>query len=217
MSGIAVFPFNPWQENTYLIYDANGIAAVIDPGCYSREEQQELRSFMEAQSLQPLHLLNTHCHIDHVLGNAFVADTWQLDLAMHQGEIPVLKAVDTYADSMGIQYQRSPDATLLLNEGDVLEVGSIRLEVLFTPGHSPASICFYNRAEGYVIGGDVLFLDSIGRTDLPGGDMDTLLNSIRNKIFPLPDDTIVYPGHGPSTTVGREKKHNPFLNGRYQP
>jgi hydroxyacylglutathione hydrolase len=211
MPGIVAFECNPFQENTYLIIDKSGDCAIIDPGCYTRDEQTEIKEYISKNQLNPKLLLNTHCHIDHVLGNYFISDTYQLTLQMHRGELPVLKAVETYAESMGIIYKTSPDPGIFLEPGDIVTLGETKLQVLFTPGHSPASICFYNQAEGYIIGGDVLFLDSIGRYDLPGGNLDTLLQSIKEQFFTLPDETLVYPGHGPRTTIGREKKYNPFL------
>jgi hydroxyacylglutathione hydrolase len=211
MPGIVAFECNPFQENTYLITDKTGLCAIVDPGCYTREEQASVQDYISKNNLKPALLLNTHCHIDHVLGNYFIHDTYQLPLHMHRGELPVLHAVETYAESMGIRYKASPEPEVFLEPGDVVTLGDTKLRVLFTPGHSPASICFYNQADGYLIGGDVLFLDSIGRYDLPGGNLDTLLQSIREQLFTLPDETIVYPGHGPHTTIGREKKYNPFL------
>jgi hydroxyacylglutathione hydrolase len=211
MSGIASFICNPFQENTYIVHDQNGKACIIDPGCYTREEKDEIRNYIEAQQLTPVSVINTHCHIDHVLGNHWATDEWNIPLYMHKDEVPVMRSVLTYADTMGIAYDASPEPSGFLDEGQTVEVGELVFKVFFTPGHSPASICLYNEKDGYVLGGDVLFLDSIGRTDLPGGDMDTLLRSIRTKLFPLPDDTVVYSGHGPSTTIGREKKYNPFL------
>lgn len=213
MPGIVAFECNPFQENTYLIVDNSGVCAIVDPGCYTREEQTGIRDYINQNHLKPSLLLNTHCHIDHVLGNYFISDTYHLPLQMHRGELPVLKAVETYAESMGIIYKTSPEPEIFLEQGDIITLGNTTLEVLFTPGHSPASICFYNKEGNYVIGGDVLFLDSIGRYDLPGGNLDILLQSIREKLFVLPDETVVYPGHGPHTTIGREKKYNPFLRG----
>ncbi|HCK21749.1 MAG TPA: MBL fold hydrolase [Bacteroidetes bacterium] len=211
MCSIAVFSCNPFEENTYVVYDATGECVIVDAGCYTREEQKELSDFIEKEGLQPVQLLNTHCHVDHVLGNSFVSEKWRVPLYMHKDEVSVMRAVSAYADSMGLQYQPSPQPDGFLDEGDEVVFGQTRLKVLFTPGHSPASICFYNEADNWVIGGDVLFLDSIGRYDLPGGNLQTLLRSIKTKLLPLPDSTTVYPGHGPHTTIGREKKYNPFL------
>lgn len=211
MSSIAVFSFNPFEENTYVVYDSTGSCVIVDAGCYTREEQNELSSFIEQQGLKPVQLLNTHCHLDHVLGNSFVSEKWRLPLYMHKGEVPVMRAVTAYADSMGLVYRPSPEPDGFLEAGDVVSFGNTELKVLFTPGHSPASICFYNAADNWIIGGDVLFLDSIGRYDLPGGNLNTLLNSINNQLMTLPESTTVYPGHGPHTTIGREKQYNPFL------
>lgn len=208
---LAVFTFNAFAENTYVIYDDTGECAIIDPGCNDPGEKSSLTDFISSKGLQPVKLINTHCHIDHVLGNAFISEKYDLKLTSHKGEIPVLDACLMVSGMYGIPYDPSPSITEYLNEGDKLTFGNTSLDVLYTPGHSPASISFYNSSSGVLIAGDVLFQGSIGRTDLPGGDFDTLISSIRNKFFNLPDDTVVYPGHGPSTTIIREKSYNPFL------
>ena len=203
--------FNPFEENTYIIGSDNGDCIIIDPGCFDRREEQELSTLISTLGLKPVMLINTHCHIDHILGNAYVADHYNLGLEIHAGEIPVLQAGMAVAGMYGIPYTPSPQPTNFLKEGDEVELGNIKLKVLFTPGHSPASICLYNELDHWVIGGDVLFYESIGRTDLPGGDYETLIKSIRTQLFTLPDDVVVYPGHGPKTTIGYEKMFNPFL------
>ena len=208
---IKTFTFNPFQENTYILYDETKDCVIIDPGCYEKFEKDELANFIETNHLKPVRLLNTHCHIDHVLGNYFVADRYQLKLEIHQGELQQLRATAVYGPTYGIFMEPSPEPSSFLNEGDAVKFGNTTLEIFFTPGHSPASICFYNRDEKKLIAGDVLFYQSIGRTDLPGGNHHQLLNSIREKLFVLPDDVIVYPGHGPETKIGFEKKYNPFL------
>lgn len=208
---ISIFTFNDFYENSYVLYDDTGDCVIIDPGCSSFNEKQELKSFISEHKLNPVHLLNTHCHIDHILGNRFVAETWGLPLSAHKGEIPVLASGLTVSQMYGISYELSPEISVYYNEGDLIRFGHTELETLFTPGHSPASISFYHKATGTLIAGDVLFKESIGRTDLPGGDYDTLIRSIRLKFFNLPDSTKVYPGHGPHTTIGYEKRHNPFL------
>lgn len=213
MSRIASFNFNPFSENTYVVYDDTLQCIIIDPGCYTREEKKELTDFIAGKKLLPQYILNTHCHIDHVLGNYFISETYRIPLAIHAGELPVLQAVDTYADTMGFVYEKSPDPEIFLEPGNPFSFGNTRLDILFTPGHSPASVCFYNKREGYVISGDVLFLDSIGRYDLPGGNLDTLLESIHSQLMTLKDIVNVYPGHGAQTTVGRERRFNPFLKG----
>jgi len=157
-------------------------------------------------------LINTHCHLDHVFGNAFVARTWNIGLEIHAGELPVLQRFPQTAQMYGIPHaEMSPMPARFIETGEVIEFGNTRLKTLFTPGHSPASISFYCAEGGFVIAGDVLFLESIGRTDLPGGDFDVLIQSIRSQLFTLPNETLVYPGHGPATTIRHEKEYNPFL------
>jgi len=212
MTQVHVFEFNPFAENTYIVYDETGECAIFDPGCYMAEERAALSRFVAEKSLRPVRLINTHCHLDHVFGNAFVARTWNLGLEIHHGEQTVLERFPQICQMYGIPHaEESPAATRFIEAGDVITFGNTRLEVLFTPGHSPGSISFYDRAHAYVIAGDVLFLESIGRTDLPGGDFETLISSIRTRLFTLPDETLVYPGHGPATTIRHEKESNPFL------
>lgn len=206
------FVCNPYQENTYILFDESGECVIIDPGMYNASEQNSVISFIKENKLTPLLLLNTHCHIDHVLGNKFVCDTYNLFPQFHEGELPLLTAIPTYAPSMGIKYEVSPLPEKYLDSSGFVQFGKSRLEIIFAPGHSPAHICFLSREDNFLVGGDVLFYESIGRTDLPGGNYDTLIRSIKEKLFFLPDDCKVYPGHGPSTTIGYEKQNNPFLN-----
>ena len=208
---VHLLTFNPFEENTYVISNDAGECLIVDPGCYDKTERDVLGNFIRDGGFTPIRLINTHCHIDHILGNSFVAETYGIGLEIHQGELPVLKAGTVVAGMYGVPYDPSPEPKKFLEEGEELEFGGVRLKVLFTPGHSPASICFYNATNGWVIGGDVLFYESIGRTDLPGGNYETLINSIRQQLFTLPDQTIVYPGHGPQTTIGYERMFNPFL------
>lgn len=195
----------------YIISAENSECIIIDPGCFDHQERKELQDFISAQKLKPVRLINTHCHIDHVLGNAFVAKTYGLDLEIHEGELVVLNAQVKTANMYGVPYEASPAPTSFLKEGDIVELGGVEMKVLFTPGHSPASICLYCAEEGWIIAGDVLFYESIGRTDLPGGDHQTLLKSIRTQLLVLPNETVVYPGHMQSTKIGYEKMFNPFL------
>lgn len=211
MISVVSFTFNPFQENTFVVYDETKECIIFDPGCYTIEEKEELVHYIETEGLTPVQLINTHCHVDHVLGNKFVAEKYNLALATHKGEIPVLEAVPSYAKMMGFNVEVSPLPTIFLDEGDTVTFGNSSFEVIFTPGHSPASISFVNKAQKIVIGGDVLFQNSIGRTDLPGGDFNTLIHNIKTKLLVLPDDTRVYCGHGPSTLIGYEKKYNQFL------
>ncbi|MCR9288338.1 MAG: MBL fold metallo-hydrolase [Bacteroidetes bacterium] len=212
MSSVVSFTFNAFQENTYLIYDDTKECVIIDPGCYDQAERDELALYIERNNLVPVRLINTHCHIDHVFGNKFVSEKYGLDLEIHKGELPVLEAVPKVSMFYGLPYpEPSPMPKKFIAEREVIEFGETKLETLFTPGHSPASISFFCKDDKYVIAGDVLFYQSIGRTDLPGGDFKTLLGSIVNQFYPLGDDVRVYPGHGPATTVGFERENNPFL------
>ncbi len=214
MAEVLKLTFNPFQENTYIVYDETKACVIFDPGCYTDEERQSLVDTIDQHQLQPVRLINTHCHIDHVFGNQFVMDTYGLELELHEGEVPVLKAAPQSASMFGLplpagDFTGTPGA--YIEAGAVVEFGQTRLEALLTPGHSPASLSFYCADSQFVIAGDVLFYGSIGRTDLPGGDFDTLIRSIRTALLPLGDGVTVYPGHGPATNIGYEKQHNPFL------
>lgn len=206
-----VFENNPYQENTYILYDETGECAIIDPGMYTGEEQNAVVNFIKANNLKPILLLNTHCHIDHVLGNKFVFDQYGLKPQFHIGEQEIMDAVVAYAPAMGFRYDPSPLPEVYLPETGTVSFGNTTLELIFAPGHSPAHLCFYNRADNILVGGDVLFRHSIGRSDLPGGNLALLLKNIEEKLFTLPGDCTVYPGHGPETTIGYEKETNPFF------
>ncbi|MCO6501083.1 MAG: MBL fold metallo-hydrolase [Vicingus serpentipes] len=212
MINVHYFTFNGFQENTYVLYDDTKECVIIDPGCYSNEEQKELSKFITDKQLKPIKLLNTHCHIDHVLGNNFVASTYQVGLEMHKNDLPILHATPEYGHMYGFNIDKSPEPTTFLDEGDVVPFGNSELSIVYAPGHAPGHIAFISHNDKFVIGGDILFYQSIGRTDLPGGDYNTLINSIKTKFLTLPDDYKVYTGHGPSTTIGFEKSNNPFLN-----
>lgn len=213
MLQVKVFVFSPIQENTYLIYNETGQALIIDPGCYFSAEQEQLQQFCATNKLQPVQLLNTHCHLDHVFGNKWVAKTYGLELYIHPQEKQVLEYAPVSGQKWGLPFENYQGPLHFLQEGDIVALGDDTLSVIEAPGHSPGSICFYAAKQGFVIGGDVLFRESIGRTDLPGGDHHTLLNSIRTKLYTLPDETIVYNGHGMPTRIGHEKQHNPFIQG----
>jgi len=212
MITVKIFTFNAYSENTYVLYDETSACVIIDPGMYEGFEQNELASFIRQQNLKPVLLLNTHCHLDHVFGNKFVFDTYGLKPKFHIGELPILEAVPGYAPSMGFgHYEVSPLPDEFLTETGVITFGNSKLELIFAPGHSPAHLCFYSKEDHLLIGGDVLFYGSIGRSDLPGGNHQQLIQNISDKLFVLPDETKVYPGHGPVTTIGFEKEHNPFF------
>ncbi|GAB2792134.1 glyoxylase-like metal-dependent hydrolase (beta-lactamase superfamily II) [Hymenobacter luteus] len=208
---VSGFTFNAFSENTYLLHDATGQCVVIDPGCYERAEQEALRRFIEQQGLRVVLLLNTHCHIDHVLGNQFILGTYQVPFLIHEADLATLRAVPAYAPSYGFARYVPAEPTGFLTPGEPVRFGNTELAVHFAPGHAPGHVVFYHASSSTVIGGDVLFQGSIGRTDLPGGDHATLISSIKTELFTLPDDTVVYPGHGPATTVGQERRTNPFL------
>jgi hydroxyacylglutathione hydrolase len=211
MIQIASFTFNPFQENTYLLYDETRECVIIDPGCYDEHEKRELAGFIEKKELKPVRLLNTHCHIDHILGNAFVSQKYGLKPEIHRDDLFLLQGLLFTAQMYQVNAEESPEPGGYLNEGDQVKFGNSTLDILFTPGHSPGSITFYNKDEKFAIVGDVLFNLSIGRTDLPGGDYDVLIHSITAKLLPLGDDVKVYAGHMDATTIGFERKHNPFL------
>jgi hydroxyacylglutathione hydrolase len=211
MANVQSFVNNPYQENTYLLFDETGECAIIDPGMYTAPEQNVVTNFIKENNLKPVLLLNTHCHIDHVLGNKFVFDQYNLKPKFHIGESDTLAAVVAYAPAMGIRYELSPMPDEFLSETGTIKFGNTELELIFAPGHSPAHLCFYDKTANILIGGDVLFRNSIGRTDLPGGNYSLLIKNIEEKLFILPDDCIVYPGHGPETTIGYEKQTNPYL------
>lgn len=208
---LRAFTFNPFAENTYVLWDDTRQCAIVDPGCHTPEEQEELKYFITSNHLTPVRLLLSHCHIDHVMGNAFVHRTWGLLPEHHIGETDWLRLVPKQGQMFGVYAEPSPPAEHYLVPGTDVTFGQTTLQVLFTPGHSAASVCFYHAATRQCIAGDVLFNGSIGRTDLPGGSFEQLLHSIRTVLFPLGDDVTIYPGHGPSTTIGYERRSNPFL------
>ncbi|HTL83398.1 MAG TPA: MBL fold metallo-hydrolase [Bacteroidia bacterium] len=211
MTTVKQFTFNPFAENTYVVSDETGECVIIDPGCHISEEEEELTQYITSQKLKPVKLLNTHCHVDHVFGNYFVSQKWGLGLEMHKDDLNVLASFPMVCEMYGFPGGPQPEPKVFLEEGQQVKFGNTKFDIFFTPGHSPGSVCFYSREDKVVIGGDVLFQNSIGRTDLPGGNHEQLLQSIREKLFVLPDEVKVYCGHGPFTTIGWEKKHNPFV------
>ncbi len=208
---VKAFTFSPVQENTYVLYNEQKQAVLIDPGCYFEEERAELLSFVQQNGLQLQLLLNTHCHLDHVFGNKWVHEQFGLELHLHPNEQQVLDFAPASGLMWNLPFDNYTGPLHFLQEGQKIQVGADELEVLVAPGHSPGHVCFYCRKQDFVIGGDVLFRESIGRTDLPGGNHATLLESIRSQLFTLPAATVVYSGHGPATTIGHEQQYNPFL------
>ncbi len=211
MLDIQVFVFNPYQENTYVVSDETKSCVIIDPGCYRPEEKQLLVDYIEQNGLKPIYLLNTHGHIDHMLGNYFVKEKYQIPFLTHEIVVQELESVISYAAAFGMNPDPSPAPDQLVGEGDIITFGQTSFEVMFTPGHSAGHISFYHRESQQLFSGDVLFQGSIGRTDLPGGDSQTLMQTIENKLLPLGDEVRVYTGHGGSTTIGRERVSNPFI------
>ena len=212
MFAVKVFIFSPVQENTYILYNERKDCIIIDPGCYYDDEKDALAFFIENNGLTPRLLLNTHCHLDHVFGNKWVAEKYGLELHLHKEEKVVLDNAPVAGLRWNLPFDNYQGNVHYVREGDVISLGEDQLEVYFTPGHSPGSVIYYCRKQHFVIGGDVLFRMSIGRTDLPGGDHSTLISSIRNKLMVLPDDVVVYSGHGEQTTIGFERNNNPFLS-----
>ncbi|MEX1191401.1 MAG: MBL fold metallo-hydrolase [Brumimicrobium sp.] len=209
---IVQFTFNPLQENTFVVIDDQKNAVIIDPGCYFREEKEYLAKFISEKELKPVALLNTHAHLDHIMGNAFVKETYDIDLYLHKLDLPVLEMGEKSAEVYGLnQFEKSPMPDKWLEEGQDLKFGDIEFTVIFGPGHAPGHVAFYNAAQNILINGDIVFKGSYGRVDLPGGNFEDLKSTITNKIFTLPDETTIYCGHGPETSVKNEKNSNPIL------
>jgi hydroxyacylglutathione hydrolase len=213
MLHVKVFLFNPIQENTYLVYSDDNECIIIDPGCYNENEQEEVAAFILEKGLKPVLLLNTHCHLDHVFGNKYIAEKFGLVLHIHPLEKKMLEMAPASGLMWNMPFDNYQGDLQYLVPGRDIQLGKEVIQVLFTPGHSPGSVSFYSPENGFVISGDVLFRGSIGRTDLPGGDFKTLSERIRNQLFTLPGDTIVYSGHGPATTIAWEKVNNPYVKG----
>lgn len=208
------FVFNGFEENTVIISDHKGNGLIFDPGCYTSYEEKELADYIKDQNITIKGLFNTHCHIDHVLGNQFVIETYQIPLRIHEQELIPLQSVKSYASLYGFDgYKTSPipNASTFIKNNETIEIDGMKFKAFHTPGHSPGHVVFYFEEDGFVINGDVLFKGSFGRTDLPGGDFDTLKRSIFNVMFQLPNETCVFSGHGPTTTIKNEKEHNYIL------
>lgn len=212
MTQIKIFVFNPFQENTFLLYDETNECVLIDAGCNDEAEYKEVEDFLSKNNLTLKSIINTHCHIDHILGNAYFVEKYKIPSIAHQEDMPLLERANDMALAFGFTVQQPPVPSQFVDEGGKVEFGNTILEVRHVPGHSPGSIALYNDKDRFVIVGDVLFSGSIGRTDLPGGDFDTLISSIKEKLFTLDDDVLVYPGHGERTTIVHEKASNPFFN-----
>ena len=211
MLSVQSFAFNPFQENTYVLYNEFKECIIIDPGMYNASEEAMLTQYLIANQLTPKLLLNTHCHIDHILGNYFCFQKYNLITQCHFEEMQVLAIGQTTANVYELRYTDAPTPVQFIADNEIIKFGNDTLQALFTPGHSPGSLSFYSAENNFVISGDVLFYQSIGRSDLPGGNFKTLMQSIKTRLFTLPEETKVYSGHGPATIVGHEKVYNPFV------
>jgi glyoxylase-like metal-dependent hydrolase (beta-lactamase superfamily II) len=208
---IKAFCFNPFYENTYILYEGGGEAWIFDPGCSNKSEEAHILDFISENKLTLSRLLLTHAHIDHILGLDFVYKYFHLTPEMHESERIILESAVQISTMYGIQYNHQPKINSYIIDNQIIKYNKLEINCLWTPGHSPGSISYYIKDLGILIGGDVLFEGSIGRTDLPGGDYDLLIHSIKTRLFPLNDDTEIYPGHGGTTSIGQEKLTNPFL------
>ena len=211
MLQIKTFVFNPFQENTYILFDNTKECVIIDAGCYTEEEQQELLGFISSNGLKPKYAINTHGHVDHILGTAFVKKQFNIEIAGHAEDMPLMQSAVSHALMYGLTIDDVPSIDIMVNHHDTIEFGDSSLKVIHTPGHSPGGICLYSDQDNFVIVGDTLFKASIGRTDLPGGNYEQLITSITNNLLTLNENLTVYTGHGESTTIGWEKENNPFL------
>jgi len=211
MLNIHFFTFNAFQENTYLIINDKKECWIVDPGMYDASEINQLINYIEQNQLKPQAIINTHTHIDHIFGVQALMDKYNIPFGIHEKELPVLNSAAGAASLFGFDFKQAPKPSFYIKEREALLLGEEAIDVRFTPGHSPGSISFYYPKGEWVIGGDVLFSGSIGRTDLPGGNTETLLNSIRTQLFTLPGQTTVYSGHGPVTTIEEEINSNPYL------
>jgi hydroxyacylglutathione hydrolase len=211
MISVEVLTFNLFSENTYVLYDETKECVIIDPGCSDYAERMELKTLIEARGLTVKHLLNTHAHIDHVLGNDFVKKTWGVKYHLHKKDLPVLESNIERAHFYGFPGYVGAEVDIFIEEGDIISFGNSKLEVIFVPGHAPGHVAFISKPDLLCVAGDVLFKRSIGRTDFPHCNHADLISSIKNKLFTLPDDMVILPGHGGFTTVGDEKLNNPFV------
>ncbi len=211
MIQVKTYAFNPFQENTYLIYDETNSCIILDPGCYFAEEQEELTDFIANNSLVPEFIVHSHGHVDHILGTNFLRDHYNIEAVMHKDDLEILRRSKDFGEMIGIEIDQPRDPEIFIKEGEQIIFGNTAFDILHLPGHSQGSIGLYNKEAQIIFAGDVLFRRGIGRTDLMGGDHSTLLNNIKSKLFALDDNTTVYPGHGEPTTIKEEKTQNPML------
>jgi hydroxyacylglutathione hydrolase len=211
MLKIKIFQFNAFQVNTILLFDETKECVIIDAACYHESEQNKLIQFIEFESLKPVRLINTHCHIDHILGCNYISDHFKLSMEIHEAGKSFLENAPQHALTFGFNIEPISAPLKFIDEESEIKFGSSLLKIIYTPGHADGSVCFVSEESKLVIVGDVLFRESIGRTDLPTGNFDLLKESIQQKLFKLPDDYTAIPGHGPETSIGHEKQFNPFV------
>lgn len=212
MITVETLVFNPFQVNTYLLYDESLECVIIDAACYEKSEQDKLSAFITSKNLKPVKHLITHCHIDHIMGSEYMFEKFKLSPIIHKAGLQFLQSAVEYGAMYGFTVGKIPEPLKYIEDNDVLSFGLSALQVIYTPGHANGSVCFYSAADKFVVVGDVLFKSGMGRTDLPTGNHELLIQSINKKLFTLPEETKVFPGHGPYTTIGFEKRNNPFIN-----
>ncbi|MCQ2315415.1 MAG: MBL fold metallo-hydrolase [Bacteroidales bacterium] len=213
MLSVSTFVFNSLQENTYIVSNENLDCVIIDAGNYAASENEEIIGHIESRKLKPKMLLSTHSHIDHVMGNSVLSKRYGIPLAACPVEREYYDKVWMYAEVFGIKFTQDMCIypSIDLADGEIVKVGGDELKVLYTPGHAKGHVSFYAENDGFVLTGDTLFRRGVGRSDFPGGSYEQLENSLKNVLYKLPDDTIVYPGHGPTTTIGEERRNNYYI------
>jgi hydroxyacylglutathione hydrolase len=212
MITIKTLVFNPFQVNTFILFDETRECLIVDAGCMGADEEKAITELIETNKLKPVQLISTHPHIDHVAGNKFICEHYNIPLIMHTDSLKILKGIKGYGAAFGFDNIEYYEPAKLISDGDVIKFGTSEMKTFYTPGHANGSVCLYSEKDEFVIVGDVIFNEGIGRTDFPTGNHTLLISSIKNKLFTLPGSTLVYPGHGPTTTIGWEKENNPFLN-----
>ena len=211
MLKVEKFVVNPLQENTFVLSDETGECIFVDPGFYFEVEHNEIKDYISENEFKPVMIANTHCHFDHIMGVEFLREEYKVPFYAHPDDAFWVEKAIEQGQMYGFEMEPVQAPDNFYRENESLRFGNSELEIIHVPGHSPGHVVFYSPKNKILIGGDVLFYGSIGRTDLPGGDYSTLISGIKNKLFTLPDQTKVFCGHGPETTLGFEKKHNPFL------
>lgn len=211
MIKIKQFVFNAFQVNCFVLYDETKECVIIDASCYDEKEKKEISDFISENNLKPIHLLNTHCHIDHILGNKYISDTYNIVPEAHESDKQFVDSAKDYGSTFGFNVEGPKPIGKFLKDGETIEFGNSKIVTIHVPGHSLGSLCYYSKEDKFVIAGDVLFNGGIGRTDLPGGNYESLITNIKEKLFTLDDETTVFPGHGPKTDIGNEKWSNPFF------